>query len=223
MTSYTACIFDFDGTLADSSECAVVATQRAFLSHGLPVPGSEAIIRYMGVPIERSFPEMLSDTPHDVPHAELFQTFRRIYAEEASLSLKLFPNISDVLLSLSTRSIKIGIATSKKSSVALDNCRGLGIDGYINVVVGSDNVGNFKPHPESVLLLLTRWSCPTDSALMIGDSTYDIEMGNNAGIDTCAVLWGAHSEAELRAVEPDYLASQPLDLLEIVYTGKRHG
>lgn len=214
---YPYCIFDLDGTLADSRQCAVRATRRAFAAHQLAIPDVGTIVRSMGIPIELSFPAFLGPTASTISLPALLETFRTFYAEEATSSLQLFPDIQHILTSFVTSSVRIGVATSKKTSVAWANCQALAIGEYIEALIGSDHVSHFKPHPEAIFRLLTHWNVDAlSSVIMIGDSTFDIEMGKSAGIPTCAVLWGAHSKEALQQALPDYLATQPMDLLPIV-------
>ena len=76
-------------------------------------------------------------------------------------------------------------------------------------------VAEHKPNPESIFLLQQRHHFPLERAVMIGDATFDLQMGKAAGIKTCAVTWGSHSQESLLAEEPTYLINNVMDLLTL--------
>jgi phosphoglycolate phosphatase len=81
--------------------------------------------------------------------------------------------------------------------------------------MGSDNVSNYKPHPEGILKILEENNLAKSHCIMIGDSTFDIEMAKAAGVTSCGVTWGAHSEEMLTEVTPDYLLHNVKNLLDV--------
>jgi phosphoglycolate phosphatase len=105
------------------------------------------------------------------------------------------------------------VATSKNTEFAVLSSQHLGIDRYIDLVVGDDKVTYKKPHPEMLHLILSHLHIDTSQAAMIGDAVTGIQMGNAAGMDTIAVTWGAHPEALLRAAHPTRIVHQLSDLL----------
>ena len=176
-------LFDFDGTLADSAQCAILATRQAFRDHHLPAPADAAIVQQMGIPIERCFRTLGATALDDDAFAALLATFRQHYAAAAESHIRLYP----------------GIAALRA------NCEQLGISAHIDVFIGSDTVQHYKPHPEGIRLALAALDGAPAAALYIGDATTDIEMGHAAGVKTCAVTWGAHDKAALAASAPDFM------------------
>ena len=82
-------------------------------------------------------------------------------------------------------------------------------------VTGSDNI-KAKPLPDMVLALLGRMRLGAEDALVVGDTTFDIEMGIAAGCDTCAVTYGNHTPDRLREAKPTYMTDNFRDLLTLV-------
>ena len=84
-------LFDFDGTLADSAQCAILATRQAFRDHHLPAPADAAIVQQMGIPIERCFRTLGATALDDDAFAALLATFRQHYAAAAESHIRLYP------------------------------------------------------------------------------------------------------------------------------------
>ena len=198
-------LFDFDGTLADSAPCAILATQQAFREHHLPVPADAAIVQQMGIPIERCFRTLGAADLDDDAFAALLATFRKHYAAASESHIRLYPGIAALLVALKAQGRQTGIVSSKKSAILRANCEQLGISAQIDVYIGSDTVQHYKPHPEGIRLALSALNGDPAAAIYIGDATTDIEMGHAAGVKTCAVTWGAHDKTALAAAAPDII------------------
>lgn len=82
-------------------------------------------------------------------------------------------------------------------------------------MIGSDQVENYKPAPDGVLYIVKQYGLSTHQTVMIGDAIFDIQMGKAAGVQTCAVTWGAHDAAELADQHPDFLIKQVDELLNL--------
>lgn len=208
-------LFDFDGTLADSGKTAVVATQKAFLDLGLAAPKKEAILGYMGIPIESSFVLLGAK---DLPKAdlnELFERFRAHYQANENEYVTLFPGVKDVLAQLVSAKKQLFVVSSKHSEALARNLEFLGIAKYITDLVGSDNVKNYKPAPDGIELLVERYTLAKTQSVMIGDAIYDIEMGQNAQVKTAGALWGAHDPQAVIALDPTFALKDPKQLLTL--------
>ena len=207
-------IFDFDGTLADSRECSLIATRKAYFDLDLTVPSDETITYYMGIPIEKSFQAMAAEPLNDTDLAELITLFRILYKEYEKEYIHVYDGIPEVLQILSNLDACY-VASSKHSNALLRNLTLIGIRDYFSDVIGADMVREHKPNPESIFLLQQRHHFPLERAVMIGDATFDLQMGKAAGIKTCAVTWGSHSQESLLAEEPTYLINNVMDLLTL--------
>lgn len=209
-------IFDFDGTLADSKQCSVLATQQAFVQLGLQKPSEKVIEYYMGVPIEVSFKEIANIELQDTMFENLLTSFRQAYKELENDTLSVFPNIPEVLQSLIQQGKQLFVVSSKKSDVLLRNLQTLDIDKYFKGIIGSDKVTNYKPHPEGILKLVELYSLKPSETIMIGDATFDLQMAKAAGIHSCGVTWGSHQKDKLQEEKPTFLVDevQRLDKLE---------
>ena len=88
-----------------------------------------------------------------------------------------------------------------------------GIDKYFETEVTVDDHLTPKPAPDMVLALLERMNIKADETLVVGDTTFDIEMGNRAGCGTCAVTWGNHSRELLLSACPDLIIDELAEIL----------
>jgi phosphoglycolate phosphatase len=129
-------IFDFDGTLADSKHCSVVATQEAFKTLGLTIPKESIIEEYMGIPIETSFRKMSDVELPTSMFEELLQTFRRMYKKYENELIIAFPFIPEVLKELKQKNNLLFVVSSKKSDVLRRNLQALHIEEFFDGVDG---------------------------------------------------------------------------------------
>ncbi|SOC42619.1 HAD family hydrolase [Ureibacillus acetophenoni] len=210
-----AIIFDFDGTLADSGECGLLATQKAFEECNLPIPTKEIVDYYMGIPIEQSFHEMTNHTLNDESFSELLQRFRQAYKTFEEQTITAFPQIDEVLKTLGKNGIMTFVVSSKKTDVLYRNLQKLQLDQHLTDWIGSDQVEHYKPHPDGILKIVERYSLDVNDCVMVGDAIFDIQMGKSAGCKTVAVNWGSHSKDQLLNEEPSYFANEVSDLFRI--------
>lgn len=214
---YQLFIFDFDGTLADTSECITASFQISMRQAGLPPVAREEIIRLMGLSLKEVYKSLIGPNYGDDFYEGLIKSYREHYTEFLATKTFLYEGIAEILTSLEKGEKLCTIATSKKTALAAMNARYLGIDKYFTLIVGDDAVSLKKPHPEMVFHTLKELQILDKSkVLVVGDSTFDIEMGNAAGVDTCAVTWGAHSRAELQNSNPTYILKSTRELLALI-------
>ncbi|UIK47168.1 HAD family hydrolase [Staphylococcus pettenkoferi] len=210
---YKNYIFDFDGTIADSSQCGVIATQHAFKKHNLNIPSKTTIQHYMGIPIEKSFPEMSEQQLSEEALSQLIEDFRAEYEKVENKYLTLFPGIEEILIKLRNQGINMFMVSSKHSEVIDRNLTILGIKDYFTEVVGSDKVDKYKPAPDGVNYIARVHQLNKMETIYIGDAIFDIQMAKAADIASCAVTWGSHSSRELMSQNPTFIVHNVNDLL----------
>lgn len=208
---------DLDGTLLNSQESSVLTTQETFKHFNLPVPTREQIIEKMGIPIEKTFPEFALGTLHPKSLSEVLSCFRSQYAENSRIHTVLFEGVQEFLAECKSRTIPVLVLTSKKTQSAERDLARLGVLDFIFHVIGSDKVHSYKPDPDAIFRgRETLKAFTIETELMIGDAEVDILMGKAAGIKTCAVTWGSHSEERLLSISPDFLARSVEELSLVV-------
>lgn len=212
-----AIIFDFDGTLADSGDCGLLATQQAFKEFGLAIPSKEQIDYYMGIPIEQSFHEMTNQTLNEEQFKQLLHNFRQAYKQFEEQTISAFPSIDEVLNKLKQQGLLLFVVSSKKTDVLYRNLKKLELDHFFTDWIGSDQVDHYKPHLDGILKIVTRYSLNVTDCVMVGDATFDIQMGKAAGCKTVAVKWGSHSKTQLLKEEPSFFAHEVNDLYHLIF------
>lgn len=208
-------LFDFDSTLADTRDVAVTATQKAYALKGLAIPSREAVVSYMGVPIEVSFAKMAQEPLDEATLADLYDVFRAQYQVAEQLGITLFDGMATILKTLKQRGENLFVVSSKHSVPLQRNLTQLGLGTTFTAISGSDMVAHYKPAPDGILNLLQRFELAANESVMIGDAKYDMQMGKNAYIATAAAMWGAADPTSVKAESPTYLLQTPAELVNL--------
>lgn len=196
-------IFDVDGTLVDSQGDIVASMHHAFGAIGAPTPDRAAIVGIIGLSLDVAMARLAPDLDA-ADHAALVEGYKRSYmalrAEVgAAQSSPLFPGTRAMLEALGARDdLLLGVATGK-SRRGLDKL----LEGHgLERAFVTQQVADFhpsKPHPAMLHAALRETGAEACDAVMIGDTTYDMDMARAAGIGTIGVTWGYHPAADLRA------------------------
>ena len=208
-----AVAFDFDGTLADTSAAVVSTFNETLRELGVAELAPEEIVMRMGLPLVQVFVDA------GVAQAKLEHALVRYrhHFGKNSVEVALFPGVLASLQQLRAAQIPIGITSSRGRAslgVLLEQLR---IAAFFRDVLGEEDALQKKPAPDLVLGLAQRLRVPPARMLVVGDTTYDIEMGHAAGACTCAVTYGSHDAARLRNANPHYLLDSLADLRDRIW------
>ena len=204
MRRYSAVVFDWDGTVMDSTHSIVISMQNACTDIGLPVPAPEQARWVIGLSLEsalyRAVPQL---TAEQLP---LFvECFRTHYLQKDG-ELHLFDGILDVFSEIRGLQASLAVATGK-SRKGLDRAlERLQLQECFSVTRCADESAS-KPDPAMLIEIMDVLELPPERVLMVGDTTHDIEMANRAGVDSVAVTYGAHDRATLLSASPTTLVS----------------
>jgi HAD superfamily hydrolase (TIGR01509 family) len=195
-------VWDFDGTLADSRPLIEAGMEHALRGLGLQdLPGiRESWLRQIGLPVEeglrRTFEGVAID-PAEV--VKVYRTFDWIGHEHL---LHPFPGMPDLIQELHGRGVKLAIATSKRTVPLVRQLKGFGWEGCFDPLVTPDDVRIGKPHPESLEVCLKAHGLAPEEAVMVGDTPFDLEMAQRAGVPGVAVGHGFYGQEALLACHP---------------------
>ncbi len=193
---YSLIVFDWDGTLSDSAAIIVSAIQRACGDLGLPVPEESAARYVIGLGLVDALRHVAPTLPEkDYP---LLSSRYRAHYIDRNLTIPLFRGIPELLETLVGRGHTLGVATGK-SRRGLDEALHQAGIAHRFVATRCGDEGFPKPHPQMLLHLLDATGVAPEQALMIGDTTHDLLLAANAGIDALGVAYGAHPAAALGA------------------------
>ncbi len=218
--NYRLLVFDFDGTLADSEASIMGAMQLVAKDFGLSEVDCVKARQTIGLPLQRTIEIGLGLEAGDA--AAAVELYRRYYKEIAFDSTCLFPGVKETLEQL-RQNYLLAIASSKSRQGLLSMMRQFGIVDHFSFIAGAQDVSNGKPAPDMVLLALQHFGIPAAECLVVGDTVYDIEMGQRACADTCAVTYGNHSADELRRLDPTFLIDSFECILSCLNNGGSSG
>ncbi|MCX7566842.1 HAD-IA family hydrolase [Sulfitobacter sp. F26169L] len=196
-------IFDVDGTLVDSKADILAAMHLAFAAEGLVTPPRAQVLGVVGLSLDVLMPRLAAETD-SATQMRLIQGYKEAYmtlrAEQGgALSSPFYPNARQVLETLNARpDVLLGVATGK-SRRGLDKL--IEAHGLQGIFV-TRQVADFhpsKPNPAMLLQALSETGVEPDDAVMVGDTTFDMEMAQAAGITGIGVSWGYHPAGRLTA------------------------
>jgi phosphoglycolate phosphatase len=196
---YALIVFDWDGTLIDSTPAIAECIRLAARDMDLPVPTLERASHVIGLGLRDSLRHAVPELPEH-GHARFVECYRRHFLERED-TMAPFPGVPELLAELHARGHRLAVATGK-SRRGLD--RALEASGLAPIFAATrcGDETRPKPHPAMLLELLQELQADPRGALMVGDTSHDLEMARSAGIDALAVAYGAHPGESLRALEP---------------------
>nr|WP_280639825.1 HAD-IIIA family hydrolase [Pseudomonas sp. RGM2987] len=193
-------IFDWDGTLANSIGRIVESMHVASDRSGFARCDDLAVKGIIGL----GLPEAIRSLYPDIQDEELV-VFRQHYADyyialEAEPS-PLFDGVADTLQTLRAEGYHLAVATGKARRGLDRVLKSHGWDDYFDITRAADETAS-KPHPLMLEQILAHCNMRPEQALMVGDSSFDLQMARNAGMGSVAVSYGAQTIEALQAFEP---------------------
>lgn len=190
MTHQTLLLFDLDGTLLDSGNIILESQRRAFRAIGLPMPDRERALSIVGLSLSEAFRVLLGDDgPYEEAAEHYRQAFHYLRTHEPELE-SLFDG-ADLLLSALKSEARhaLGIATGKSRRGVAAVKKTYGWDEHFVTTQTSDDAPS-KPHPGMIENACRETGITPARTLMIGDSSFDMEMAKAAGARAIGVSWG---------------------------------
>jgi pyrophosphatase PpaX len=212
----SAVLFDFDGTLVDTTEMIHQSMRHATSSVlGREDIPRETLLANVGQPLPRQM-ELI-----DTENAEsLLEAYRSHHEQHHDALIREFPGVEESLSRLRSAGIKVAVVTSKRRvsvEMALEIFPGL--RNVVDRFVTMEDTTHHKPHPEPLLRALELLgSIPKERAAYVGDSPFDVEAAKVAELTSVAVCWGAFSEDALRASGPDHLVPDIRSAVDVLST-----
>jgi len=193
-------IFDCDGTIVDSQHMIVAAMSRAFSEAGLSAPDRTAILDVVGLSLEPAVARLVPGATNPASVRGLAEAYKRAFQDLRRDPLNfepLYPGARETLVELGRcPGVTLGIATGKSIRGVDAVLKREQLDGLFATIQTADTHPS-KPHPSMIQAALAETGAEPDAAVMIGDTTYDIEMARAAGVAALGVAWGYHAPAAL--------------------------
>lgn len=198
--SYSVLIFDWDGTLMDSEVAIVKSLKFSFEDNGVALLSNDTLKSIIGLSLDEAFMALLPDASPAMIQS-LSNSYRQDFLRQDSTGSLLFTGVQSVLDELKSLGYFLCVATGK-SRRGLDKVlQETKLENYFACTRCADETFS-KPHPLMIEEILTDMDAMPDDALLIGDTDFDLQMGNNAGIDSIAVSYGVHSVERLTPHSP---------------------
>ena len=213
MQNFKAIFFDFDGTIADTVNGILATMTATFKELNLPVPPQDAMKSTIGMLLGDALQQLgnLDDSQRVIA----VKTYQRLFREVELPNTRIFPGVSQTLQTLKSRGVKMAIVTSR----GIESLRLIltqnNILEYFDELVTRDNGFKPKPAPDMVNYLLKKMSLAPSDVLVVGDTTFDIDMGTAAGCKTCAVTYGNHSAERLATSKCDWMVGRFEEIAEV--------
>lgn len=206
-------IFDWDGTLSDSTGRIVEAMQAAAAELGVEVPTPAAVRDIIGLGLPEALQILFPALPGDV-RAALREGYSSHYRHLDREPCALFPGALTMLEELRGRGWHLAVATGK-SRAGLDRVLGaLDMTDFFDATRCADETAS-KPDPLMLRQLLAELDYPAQRAVMVGDSEYDMAMARSGGISAVGVSFGVHSSERLLRHEPAHVVDSLPELLTL--------
>ena len=210
-------VFDCDGTLVDGQAAICDSMEVAFASAGLPAPARHDVRRIVGLSLPQAI-RLLAPDAEDMRHRHAVDAYKEAFRAcrlDGTLEEPLFDGMAEVLADLAERGWTLGVATGK-SDRGLASC--LAAHGIAERFVTLQTADRHpsKPDPAMLEAALVEAGAQAADAVMIGDTTFDMDMARAAGVRAIGVGWGYHSARELREAGAEHVARTPAELGELL-------
>ncbi len=219
--TYTAAIFDLDGTLADTLADIADAANFALRSVGRPPHAADRYRYLAGQGVDYLIRHALSDPPE--ADETLVRRAKTIYLERYDAHkydrTGPFAGVPELLDGLVARGLKLAVLSNKPHEATREMVARLFARWRFDVAVGAKPGAPLKPAPGAAVAVAEAMGVPAGACIYIGDTRADMLTGSGAGMFTVGVLWGFRDEAELRESGADAVIQRPEELLALVDAG----
>ncbi|MBU7317681.1 pyrophosphatase PpaX [Paenibacillus oleatilyticus] len=205
-------LFDLDGTIVDTNELIIQSFLHTFEGITAEPVTREHIVPNMGRPLIEQMVFFSGREQVD----DLVQKYRAFNIAHHDELVREFPYVRETVAKLHAAGVKLGVVTSKIRQTTEMGLKLTGLYDYFGTIVTVDDVGRAKPDPEGIHKAVRELGGDPSSALMVGDSHYDIEAAHNAGIPSVAVAWSLKGTEYLKQYNPTHIIQDMRDIVPIV-------
>jgi len=197
--SYDALVFDWDGTLVDSTTLIAEAILHAADTVGVPVRDRGLAAHVIGLGMADALARVVPDLPP--PLVPEFVAHFQAHYRQGEGEIRFFEGIRPLLETLQARGVLLAVATGKSQSGLARSLQMAGLEQVFAATRCADQTQP-KPHPAMLQELAAALEREPRRMLMIGDTSHDLQMAAAAGVDAVGVSYGAHPRSELERLQP---------------------
>lgn len=209
-------IFDFDGTLADTTKIILWTYRNAIKEVGLDRRSDEECRATIGLPLKEGFRHLypqLTDEELD----KCVEIYRRIYTDNKAILIPaLYPGVKESLSVMHASGLEMSIASSRSRLSLIEFCEASEIISFFRLILGADDVTRAKPDSEPVLKTLHTLGVDADQTIVVGDMPVDIAMGRGSGCRTVGVSYGNSSKEALVEAEASVVIDSFPELISYI-------
>lgn len=215
--SYKACIFDLDGTLADTVESMAYIANKMLGEYGLPAQPEEKFKYFSGEGSDMLVKRCLTAAGDgELVHLEEGKKrYRELFEQDPLYKVEPYEGIIQMLKELKKNQIKTAVCSNKPHEAAVKVIKSLFGEELFSMVLGQQPKIARKPDPQGPLKIAADFQVSPSECVYVGDTRTDMETGHRAGMFTVGVLWGFRGLEELKKYKADRIISDPLELLEL--------
>ena len=218
---YEGIFFDLDGTLADTAPDLVAATNKLLVARNLPPKPYEFLRPYASAGARGLLEGAFGISPDHEDFVALRDEFFSNYEKALLVDSKLFDGIDHLLDQMDAASLPWGIITNKSERFTNPLTDLMGLRQRAVSTVSGDTTPHSKPHPEPILYAARTSNIDPSKSIYVGDDIRDVLAGKAAGMKTVAAAYGyCGCKEPPEAWGADYIANNPLDLLQIIFPNK---
>ena len=214
MITYSAYIFDLDGTLLDTLGDLAASVNYALRTHGMPEHTNDDVRRFVGNGVRKLMERAIPDGASNPDFEATFATFRQHYMTHSLDTTKPYDGIPETLEALKAKGCHLAVVSNKMMAATQELCRHFFPD-TIEVAIGENEAEGIrkKPAPDTVIAALRQLGVGQEGAVYVGDSDVDIETARNSGLPCISVLWGFRDRDFLLQHGAKMFISNPSELL----------
>lgn len=202
-------LFDFDMTLADSSYAIAHCTNLLAEHFGLRRLSREETLAIIGIHIEKAWANVWGDFKQ-----EWLDYYRANFGVKEDALIRVFDSTVPTLEKLRSMGIKTGVASNRH--YAMRPIKSLGLEKYLDSIVGIREAANPKPAPDIILKSLAELRTLKEEAVYVGDTDTDMKTAKNAGIRAIGMTTGNFTRGQLFEAGADFVCGDLAEILEIV-------
>lgn len=212
MKEYDYYLFDFDGTLCDTTEGIFNSVIYSLHCFGIEEDDREKLRFFVGPPLFESYKTLYGVSDDEAKY--LIEKYRERYRVKAAEESSLYDGITEMLQKLKAKGKKIAIASSKPEIFVKEISDYHNISQYYDFISAEQLNKNHSSKEELINTCLDFFDNPSkESVLMVGDRFYDIDGAKAVGVDSAGAIYGFGTEEELRNAGATYILSSPYDII----------
>ncbi|QUS54462.1 HAD-IA family hydrolase [Pseudovibrio brasiliensis] len=211
-------VFDCDGTLADSQDNIMIGFTAAYRSVDLPLPSRDEILETVGLTLHVAFEKLLGRKDPELID-RMVKGYQQVVWEMRSKGRDydpLYEGAIEALKELEGREdVLLGIATGKHSRGMKHLISLHELEGVFTTMQTAD-VAPSKPNPGMIFQAMSETGVDLENTIMIGDTTFDMQMARNAGVKSVGVTWGYHSADDVKSAGATYVIDHFKELIPVL-------